>query len=345
MKQAFKTFATLFFVGILFTGTKTFAEETTKEYHESWKASSIESLWISNKFGKVKIKNDGGSEITIDVVVTIEARNEKRGNELLEQIDIAFSRNGTVLKAATKISNQFKCRQKFSIDYVVNIPENKNLKITNKYGNTIVNRLTGNGDFDIQYGNFTANELTGEKIRVALAYGNSTIGKTGDLTVQVKYSPISIDEVQNLKLSSKYSDITVDEAKSVFVDSKYDKLTFEKAETVKATTKYSHLRIEELAKSLNIEAGYGSVKVDEVAKDFEEISVTNSYGQISLGLYDACYSVIATCSYCGISYPDDKFTGERTKQSNTSRIDGKVGTGEGGKIKIESKYGDIKLRD
>ncbi len=345
MKLTFKTIATLFFVGILLTGTTAFAEEKTKEYHESWKASSIESLWISNKFGKVKVKNDGSSEITIDVVITVEARNEKKANELLEEIDIVFNRNGTVLKAATKISNQFKCRQKFSIDYVINIPENKNLKISNKYGNTIINKLTGNGDFDIQYGNFTANELTGEKIRIALAYGNSTVGTAGDLTVQVKYSPMNFDEVKNLKLQSKYSDITVDEANDIFVESKYDKLTFEKVETVKAATKYSHLRIEELTKSLKIDAGYGSVKVDEIARDFEEISVTNSYGQISLGLYNTSYSIVASCNYCGISYPENKFTGDKIKENNTRRIDGKVGQEEGGKVKIESRYGDIKLRD
>jgi hypothetical protein len=345
MKQTFKIIATLFFVGILLTGTTAFAEEKTKEYHETWKASSIESLWISNKFGKVKVKNDGGNEITIDVVITVEARNEKQANELLEQIDVAFSRNGTVLKAATKISNDFKCRQKFSIDYVVNIPENKNLRISNKYGNTIVNKLTGNGDFDTQYGNFTANELTGEKIKIALAYGNSTVGKATDLTVQVKYSPMDFGEVKNLNLQSKYSDITVEEANSVYVESKYDKLTFEKVETIKATTKYSHLRIEKLIKSLKIDAGYGSVKVNEIAKDFEEISVINSYGQISLGLYNLSYSIIASCNYCGISYPEDKFTGDKIKENNTRRIDGKIGTDEGGKVKIESRYGDIKLRD
>ncbi len=345
MKRTFKFLATLFFIAILSIGTSAFAEEKTKEFHETWKASSIESVWITNKFGKVKVKNDGGNEITIDVVVTIEARNEKRANELLDKIDVLFSRNGTVLKAATSIENDFKCQQKFSIDYVVNVSEDKNLKISNKYGNTIVNKLTGNGDFNIQYGNFTANELLGEKTRIALAYGNSTIGSAADLSVQVKYSPISLGDVKNLRLQSKYSDISVDEAVAIKVDSKYDKLAFDNVESVSAETKYSHLRIAELAKKLIIDAGYGSVKVDEIATGFEEISITNSYGQISLGFTGANYAVDASCNYCNISYPENKFAGNKIKENNTRSIKGTIGNGNEGKVYIRSRYGDIKLRD
>ncbi len=344
MKPTFRTIAMLFLATFLAATTTISAEEKTKEYNESWTASSIESLEISNKFGRVKVHNKGGSEITIDVVITVEARDEKRANDLLNKIDVVFKQSGGVIKATTYIDNNFKSQQKFSIDYVVNIPEDKNLKISNKYGNTIVNKLTGNGDFNIQYGNFTANELMGEKIRIALAYGNANVSSAADLTVQVKYSPISFGEVNNLKLESKYSDISVDEAKLLQIGSKYDKLYFGEVETVIADTKYSHLRIDKLAKKLKIEAGYGSVKVFEIAPGFDEISITNSYGQISLGLEDAEYAIDATCNYCGISYPENNFTGDKIKENNTKSVVGKIGSGGNGKVMIHSRYGEIKLR-
>jgi hypothetical protein len=109
--------------------------------------------------------------------------------------------------------------------------------------------------------------------------------------------------------------------------------------------KYTHVNIDRLASSLKVEAGYGSVKVDEVATDFESISITNSYGQISLGLDDASYSIDASCNYCGISYPSDEFKGNRIKENNTTEINGKVGSAAGGKIMIKSRYGDVKLND
>ncbi len=344
MKQTFKLIAALFVIGFLSAGTTLLAEEKTKEYNQIWAASSIQTLEIANKFGEIKVVNSGGNDITIDVVITVNARDEKRANDLLNKINVTFRKSGTVAKATTTIASNFKSQREFSIDYVVNIPVDKNLKITNKYGNTFVNELTGDGYFDIQYGNFSANKLTGEKVKIALAYGNADIVSGGNIQAQVKYSPISFGEIKNLKLESKYSDITVEEGKNMEVQSKYDELKFEEVQSVTADTKYSHLRIDELAKSLKIEAGYGSVKVDKVAADFDFISITNSYGQISLGFDDANYSIDASCNYCGISYPEDEFVGNKIKENNTKTINGKIGSGVGGKVMIRSKYGDIKLR-
>ena len=344
MKRTFKLVVAIFVFGVLTAGTTVFAEEKTKEHHESWAASSVQSMEISNKFGEIKVVNEGGSEITIDVIVTVEARDERRADDLLDKIEVKFIKSGSTVKAATTIANSFKSQREFSIDYVVNIPSDKNIKIANKYGNTIVNELTGDGYFDIQYGNFSANSLIGEKIKIALAYGNADIATGGNIQAQVKYSPISFGEIKNLKLESKYSDITIEEGKDIKIESKYDKLNFEEVESVTANTKYSHLRIDELAKSLKIETGYGSIKVGQVASDFEFISITNSYGQISLGLDDASYSVDASCNYCGILYPEDEFIGNKIKDNNTRSINGKIGDGTGGNIMIRSRYGDIKLR-
>lgn len=345
MKSKFKFITALFFISILSTGVTVVAEEKTKEFHETWSASSVKTLEIVNKFGEVKVENNGGNEITIDVVVTVEARDENRANDLLEQIEVEFKKSGNTIKAETSIENNFKSQRKFSIDYVVNIPSDKNLKISNKYGNTLVNSLNANGDFNIQYGNLNANKLmapSGGSMKIALAYGKADVGSAADLDVIIKYSNMTLGEIQDLKVDSKYSVLDIEEGSSIQIISKYDKFNFEKVKSVNATTKYSHIKIEELSKSLKIEAGYGGVKVAQIAPDFESISITNSYGQVLLGLDEASYSIDASCEYCGIAYPEANFTGNKMKERNTETIDGKVGTG-GGTVMIRSRYGEIKL--
>ncbi|MBT6997850.1 MAG: hypothetical protein HN778_06345 [Prolixibacteraceae bacterium] len=343
----FKIFAVLFILGALTTGIKAIAEEKTKEYNESWPASGVQTLEVVNKFGEVKVNNDGGDQITIDVVITVEAPNEKKANDLLEQIEVNFSKNGGIVKAQTKITSDFKSRQKFSIDYTINVPSDKNLNITNKYGNTIVNELNANGDFDIRYGNFTANILDAPengKMDIYLAYGKSNVSLATDLKVKVSYSTMNFSEIKNLELESKYSVINIEEGGSVLAESKYDTFNFEEVQSVSSTTKYSHFKIEELKKSLKIDAGYGGIRVDEVGSDFESISITNSYGQIKLGLDDKSYSLDASCNYCGVSYNEDDFSGDKIKEKHTQIVKGKVGTGNGGTVYVRSRYGEIKLR-
>ena len=344
MKTKFRILTLLIIISILSVGKTAVAEEKTKELYEAWAAISVQTLDITNKYGEVKVTNNRADSVTIAVTITVEARDEKRADDLLDKIEVEFRRSGSTVKAVTTISNNFKSHGKFSIDYEINIPSDMNLKIANKYGNTFVNKLTGHGTFNIQYGNFSANELLGEETNITLAYGNANIVAGGNIIAQVKYSPISFGEIKDLKLESKYSDITVEEGKVLDIESKYDKLNFEEVESVTANTKYSHLKIEELDKSLKIETGYGSVRVSQVAADFESISITNSYGQISLGLDEASYYVDASCQYCGISYPEDNFSGNKIKDNNTRTINGKVGSGNGGKIMVKSRYGDIKLK-
>ena len=324
------------------------AEEKTKEYHEKWAVSEINSLEVINKFGEIKVVNEGGSEITIDVEITVEAGNEAAADKLLGMLDVNFSKSGSTLKAETSIDSGFKSQKKFSIDYTINIPSDKNLKISNQYGNTLVNKLNANGNFNIKYGSFAANNLqkpANGTMKLDLAYGNASVDEANDLDVDVSYSPISVDLVKKLNLVSKYSQISIDKAGEVIVDSKYDQLSFDQVESLSCETKYSHIDIDKLSKNLKVEAGYGSVKVDEVSSDFALITITNSYGQISLGLDDADYSVDANCQYCGISYPENRFQGNKIKENNTREISGKVGSGIGGRVTIKSRYGDIKLKD
>ncbi|WP_319590560.1 hypothetical protein [uncultured Draconibacterium sp.] len=346
--KALKRIAALFIIGVLVAGTTVFAEEKTKEYHESWLNNEVSALEIDNRFGEVKINNTEGDSVIVHVKITVEAPNEGKADELLELIEVNIRKSGSLVKAVTDIEKNFKSNRRFSIDYDVNIPSDKDLKINNKYGNTIVGRLTGNGEFICKYGNFTAYELTTPEsgtLNLSLAYGNANIGQVSHMDVEVSYSPIDIEEATSLKIESKYSNISVEECKDVVIESKYDKFKFEELETLAAEIKYTNIKIEELAKSLKVESGYGGIKVDEVGPGFDFIDITNSYGQISLGLDDASYSLDASCDYCGVSYPEDEFMGNRIKDNHTSTVVGKVGKGEGGKVTVKSRYGDIKLDD
>ena len=348
MKSKFKIITAIIVITIFSSGITAIAEELTNEFHQAWLASSANKLEISNKFGEIKVNYQGGDSITIDVKVTVEAPNEKKANELLELIEVKFGKSGSTVKAVTEIDNDFKSKQQFSIDYTVNIPSDKELAITNKYGNTILDELNASGDFHISYGNFSANQLNAPEnghMEIYLAYGKANLESCSKANVEVNYSTIDFGGVNVLQILSKYSVLNIEEVDVITADSKYDTFNFEEVESLSATSKYSHFKIEELKTNLKIEAGYGGVKIDEVGADFESISIENSYGQIKLGLDERNYTIDASCKYCGIKYPADNFSGDRIKENNSSKINGKVGSGGKGKVYISSNYGEINLNN
>jgi hypothetical protein len=201
MKPKVRTLMALLLTGFLIAGSTARAEEKTKNYSESWPVNSVQTLEINNRFGEVKVTDKGGSNVTVDVVVTVEAASESKAKELLDLINVSFSKTGNTATAETYISKSFSSRRHFSIDYEVNIPSDKNLNITNKYGNTFVNILNANGTFDIQYGNITINELNTPESGSAelnLAYGKSDIQNAKDMNVTVKYSNMNFGTLNDL---------------------------------------------------------------------------------------------------------------------------------------------------
>jgi hypothetical protein len=346
MKPKVRIFTTSLFIYFLIATTHVSAEEKTKNYNESWPVNSVQTLKIDNRFGEIRVTDKGGSNVTIDVVVTVEASSDKKAQELLDLINVSFDKTGNTVSAETQISRNFSSRQRFSIDYEVNIPPDKNLDIANKYGNTFVNILNANGTFDIKYGNITINELNTPDNASAilnLAYGKSTIQSARDMSVDVQYSNMSFGTMNDLQLNSKYTVINVDNVGSVNAESKYDTYNFKSANALQANTRYTHIKMEELAESLVLDAGYGGVKIGKVDSGFKEISVTSSYGQVALGLGNANYSLDASCNYCGVSYPESNFSGDRISENHSRIVKGKVGNGSGGSVLIKSRYGEIKL--
>ena len=182
-------------------------------------------------------------------------------------------------------------------------------------------------------------------MEVNLEYGKADISLASDLNVVVKYSTMNFGEIDDITLDSKYTVVNIDKSSSISADSKYDTFDFDEVESITAETKYSHFKIGELSKNLRIDAGYGGIRIDEVANGFESINITNSYGQINIGLDQSNYMLDASCDYCGISYPEDNFAGDRMSENNSKMVKGKVGTGIGGTVVLKSRYGNIKLKE
>lgn len=322
------------------------AEEFSKDVHQGYVKSQITALDVSNKFGTIEINDFGGDSVTVDVTITVEASTEARAEQLMDLIEININRSGGMLKAQTVISDDFKSKQNFSIDYKINIPKDRNLSVENKFGNVAVQGLDAAGAFEIAYGNLTAGVLNapGDGVLLELAYGKADIESVNKMMGEVKYSKVFVGTAGSLNMETKYSGINVDELESLSLESKYDDVKLGHAGSVTAESKYTNYALDELAGSLNIDTQYGSVRVGKVLPDFSKIEITNSYGGISLGMDQLSYQLDAECDYCDVKYPGDSFQGDRQKDNSRLKVQGHVGTPSADQqVIIKSRYGGIKL--
>lgn len=319
--------------------------EFSKQYRKGWPKSGITGLQITNKFGEVKVNNNGGDSITIKVLITINNASESRAKELMEKIHISLQKTGNLVIGETQIEENFKGNNSFSIDYQVNTPKDRDLTIVNKYGNVVINELEAKGSFDVSYGSMTAGKMkspAGNPIKISLGYGKATLETVNDANMEIKYSKLYADEIGQLILDSRYSTLNLGKTSNLTLDSKYDGINIDEIGKLKSISKYTNYKIGTLTESLDLDTGYGSVKIDKVGSKFDRIQINSSYGGIKIGLNELGYKLKADCSYCDVNYPTDRYRGNKIRENTKFSLDGTVGTG-GGIVLIESRYGEVKL--
>jgi hypothetical protein len=345
MKSKFKLIVLLVLASTLLAAAS--GTEYTRQFRKAWAKNSVSVLKVTNKFGEVKINDTGGDSVTIKVVIKVDHDSQNKAHELMNKIHIDFQKTGSLVSAETTIDNNFQSRKSFSIDYLINIPKDKELNVTNKYGNVILNELDGKGFFDVSYGSMTAGKMKapqGSPIKVIVNYGKADLETINDADLEIKYSKLYVDAIEHLNLDSRYSTANIQKLGVITLDSKYDGVEIGEVGQFKSVSRYTNYKIGVLTGSCMLDTGYGSVRISRIDSKFDKIQIVNSYGGINLGLNELNYKLNADCDYCDINYPHDRYKGNRIKENHRFSLDGTIGNG-GGNVSITSKYGEIKLTE
>jgi hypothetical protein len=356
-KQIYKSGSLLAFLIFLLSAASV-AQEVSKEFHKEYSAGPNTTLDISNRYGNVVVETSDQNQVTIDVKVTVEVPGRDRAEKLLSFIDVQFSQEGDLIKAKTVIDDKFKFSgwgggsKRFSIDYKVKMPERINFNLSNRYGDSDLEKITGLVRLDIKYGNLAADNLARGNDKplnyLSLAYGKAEIESAGWLDVSVRYSgDFQIDKSQALLLDSKYSKIKIEEISSVVGETKYDNIQIEKINNLILNAGYSDINIGELTKKLKFDGGYGNLSVESIPKGFESIETDSRYIGVKLGIAsEASYQLDARLSYGDLKFDENNFQHQqRVVENNSSETSGIVGkeSSPASTVKVTASYGSVRL--
>jgi hypothetical protein len=355
-KRIYKS-AILLIFSIFLLATYAFAQEVSKEFHKEYKAGPGTTLQINNKYGDVVVETSDQDQVKIDVKVTVDVPNRERAEKLLSYIDVQFSESGNLISAKTVIDEKFNFTgwgesRRFSIDYNVKMPVGINFTLSNRYGNTDLEEISGMVDLDIKYGNLSANSLSrgNEKPinHLSLAYGKAEIASAGWLDIMARYSgSLEIDKSQALLLDSKYSKMQFGETSSLVGESKYDNLRIDKINNLVLDAGYSDVVIETLNKKLKFDGGYGALTIEEIPAGFESIETVTRYLGVKLGIdSNASYNLDAKLSYGDLKFDEGNFQHQRRiVENNSSETSGIVGkeSSPSSTVKVTATYGSVRL--
>ncbi len=342
-------------------------QEFTKTVKKEFPINATGTVDLSNKYGKVDVHTWERDRVKIDVTIVVDARSESTAQEVFNRIQIDFSNDDSFVKAETSIETNKSwwggsTKTEFQVNYNVYMPASCNLVLSNKYGDSNVEAITGKANVIVKYGNFQLDGVGGD-LNVSLGYGNGTVVKARNVAADVSYSKLNLNDVQDVNFETKYSKLNIEKGASVNAASKYDHFNLAKinrfncesrygnveigdAQTVVAVSRYTDYKVNRLSESGDFNLEYGGLRVDDLAKGFSGVVLNGKYSDFKIFVEPgASYVLDGTTNYSMIGYPTEMNVTFEKDKGTSHEVKGHVGTtGARSTIKANLNYGGLKVR-
>ncbi|CAG5073720.1 hypothetical protein DYBT9623_04888 [Dyadobacter sp. CECT 9623] len=299
-------------------------------------------LVVDNQFGQVKINLWSKEEIKVEILITANAASDGRASQYLSSVNIDEKRSKDQIALTTQIDrgqfanngwNNRKGEKNYvQIDYTVYMPKENALIVRNKFGDTDIPSFHAPLTIDSKHGNFVANLLENADNVIDVKYGSAKIGKMDGGKLEFEYSKLSLDHGRKILLTNKSGELNIGDVFNLDADINYSGA---KIGTIRGTGK--------------IRLNYsGNFKIDELTNSAQNLDIQASYSSVVLPAEGNQFNV--TVTYGNFTYPTSNvnFSVQPAKDNKYYKIkqyQGKIGTGSGTKITINSRYGDVRLKE
>jgi len=283
--------------------------KTQRTVSKSFPVKENATLKVNHQFGSMTISEWDKEEISIEAVIHVTAKKQTTAEQLVNKVDVRFTEEDNLLLVETKYPNMSNCKCKYSIEYKIFTPKNTTFDLNSTYSSITIDNAAGD-------------------VRISTLYGDVSGGVfSGNCHIEATYSNIKIDKLlgnSNI-FNSVYSVVNVAKVDKIQVESSYGSYNIEEVnDFVSGRTVYTPLHIKKLNRNFSL-AGlhYGKLKIDNVAPQFENITIDAVYApvEITLSPTTSC-SVNASTSYgkININVPQSDILTKSEKRYSTTAI-------------------------
>lgn len=297
------------------------ADKQVKNYSKSYAVNTSTKLDINNRYGKVTVNTWNKNEFKVDVQILVSANKADDAKKFIDRISIKDGKQGETVTFKTNIDSQPELfgnvSRKIEINYVIYMPAQNALDITNKYGSIELPELSGKLAINCAYGDLQAKVLSNPANQIKVSYGDARIGSLKATDLDISYGSLVLGSVDKLN----------------------------------ADVKYSSAKIGTISTSGIINVKYGSgIQISNLDENLKNLAVDAKYSNIKLGLgeiTDADFDV--TVHYGSFNYGNHPINiktedSEKKGFNPTKTYKGRVGKGNiATVININSSYSSVKF--
>ncbi len=336
---------------IKFKGPYTKEKKIKKEYT----VNSDALLKINNSYGNLNITSWDENRVVIEVVVKTNGKNEEKVAQKLDEITVDFQGSSNMVSASTKIGKQDRSwwsswtsggssDVNMEINYTIKMPATNHVDLNNDYGGIYLNRILGQAKISCDYGHLELGELLGSENELKFDYTNNcTVGYIKNGKINADYSSFTIDEAGNIELNADYTKSTFTKIQNLNFACDYGNLTAMHLKNIKGNGDYLGLRLGQVSGNVNLNADYGSIKIEELMANAGNVEIQTDYAGVKIG-YNSDYSFqfLIKLEYAGLDGDEDFEVVKKRIESNDKYYEGYYGSASAtNKISINTEYGGV----
>jgi len=345
-----------------------FAIEFFHRIEKEGKISANGLVELSNTRGKIDIETWNENRVSIEIIITVNARNQSDANSVIERISIVYSNYNDKVVAETQIHemprwNWNYVQSEYTVDYNIKMPKTANLNLFNKFGDAWIGDLKGKANLSIQYGNIRLKNVENQ-LTLNLQYGNCTVMEASDSDITMIHGKIKLKKATNINFITSYSKVNVDRADEIKSQSindtyklgiikefrnqgKYDNIELQQVQNIVVVSKFSDFEIGLLEQRGDIDMAHGTVVIDEVSQGFADIRLVGERTDFQLAIAKGSdYKMDATAQYATVQFPKKCNVVCEDKKGAEKKVEFYVGKKLNplSYIKAKVKYGDINVK-
>ncbi len=353
MKTPFKILVFLLIMpALLFANNGKFKYKKEKTIKKEFSVNANAALKVNNSFGNVDIVTWNENRIEIVIYISTEGNSEEKTQKRLDEIDVEFSASASNVSAKTTFNKKSRSwfgsnnNTSMEINYTVKMPITNSLDLSNDYGSINLTKLEGHAKISCDYGQMIIGELMADDNYLNFDYtSKSSIEYMKSGKINADYSGFTLEKVGRLDLNADYTNSKIIDVNDLDYNCDYGKITVENVTNLQGVGDYISHRIGNVSGSLNINADYGSIKIDRLKSTAKNIVIGADYTSIKLG-YDSDYNFDFTFNLQYASFNgEDGLTMRHSSTDNSSkRYSGYYGSeNSGNTVNINSEYGGVTL--
>lgn len=312
-------------------------------------------LKINNSYGNLNITSWNQNRTVIEVLVKTSGNNEEKVAQKLDEITVDFDASAMMVSATTRIGKQERSwwsswtsggnnDVNMEINYAIKVPATNSVDLNNDYGGIYLNRILGQATISCDYGHMEIGELLGNDNQLSFDYtNNSTFGYVKNGRINADYSSFTMEEAGNIELNADYTKSAFTKVKNLNFACDYGNLSADQINNIQGRGDYLSMRLGKVSGNVDLNADYGSIKIEELTADAGNVQINTDYAGIKIG-YNSAYhfQFIIKLEYAGLDGEDNFEIVKRRIESSDKYYEGYYGSASAkNRVAITSEYGGV----